>query len=328
MDIDYLLFLQRFRESVHDVPTPFMEEISLFAVTFLLMAPVFVYWAVDKKKGLYALAAFCLCRALNSVVKLTACVNRPWIRDPRVVPAGDAIRTATGYSFPSGHTAVAGSIYGGLAVAFRHRKWIVAPCAVLLGLTAFSRNYLGVHTPQDVLVGLLETALVLFAAAKVFAWTARRPEKENLLLASCFLAGCLGLVYIACKPYPMEYVGGNLLVDPRRMMVDGYGDLALLLAFPVSRFVEKTWIRFDPATLGSAAPLVGVLGLVPLGCMINWLGGPLHALLGNHWGNFANKFLLVFYCIALYPLVIKAVGLWMARKAAPREKRDKGKPQP
>lgn len=316
MDIDYLLFLQRLRESVHDGPTPFMEWLSLFAVTFLVMAPVFVYWAVDKKKGLYALASFCLCCALNSIVKLTACVYRPWIRDPRVLPAGDAIRTATGYSFPSGHTAVAGSIYGGLAVGFWRRKWVAVPCLVALALTAFSRNYLGVHTPQDVLVGLLETALVLVAVAKLFAWTARHPDKENFLLAACFAAGWLGVAYISLKPYPTDYVDGNLLVDPRRMMVDGYGDLALLISFSVARFVEKSWIRFDPAALGSAAPLMGAIGMVPLWCMLNWLGGPLHELLGSHWGHFANKFLMVFYCVALYPLVIKAVGRMLARKAA------------
>lgn len=315
MDIEFLLFLQRFRESVHDLPTPFMEWISLFAVTFLVMAPVFVYWAVDKKKGLYALACYCLCGAVNSLVKLTACVYRPWIRDPRVVPAGDSIRTATGYSFPSGHTAIAGGVCGGLAVAFRRLKWLAVPCWILLALTAFSRNYLGVHTPQDVLAALLETALVLFGVAKLSGWSARRPERENLLLGACFAAGCLGIVYITFKSYPTDYVDGHLLVDPRRMMIDAYGDFALLVGFAVARFVEKTWIRFEPAELGSAAPLAGALGLVPLWFVITNLGGPLQGLLGSHWGHFAHKFACVFYCIALYPLAAKAVVRLVARKA-------------
>lgn len=315
MDIEYLLFLQRFRESVHDLPTPFLEWISLFSVTFLVMVPVFVYWSVDKKKGLYALASYCLCGAVNSLVKLTACVYRPWIRDPRIVPAGDSIRTATSYSFPSGHTAIAGGVCGGLAVAFRRLRRVAVPCWILLALTAFSRNYLGVHTPQDVLAALLETALVLFAAAKLFAWAARHPEKENLLLAACCAAGWLGIVYINVKSYPMDYVDGRLLVDPWRMKIDAYGDFALLVGFAAARFVEKTWIRFDPAAPGRAAPLVGAVGLVPLGCMIRWLGGPLAGLLGSHWGHFANRFAVVFYCIALYPLVVKAAGRLAARKA-------------
>jgi len=33
MDIQYLLFLQNFRNCINDALTPFMEMISLFAVT-------------------------------------------------------------------------------------------------------------------------------------------------------------------------------------------------------------------------------------------------------------------------------------------------------
>lgn len=319
IDIEYLLFLQRFREAVHDVPTPFLEQLSLFAVTYLVMVPVFVYWALDKRKGLYTLASYYVCCAFNAVVKLTVCAYRPWIRDPRILPAGDAIRTATGYSFPSGHTATAGPIYGGLAVsAWPRRKWISAACLVLLLLTAFSRNYLGVHTPQDVLVGLAESALALFAAAKVFAWLGKHPEKENLILLALFAAGWLGLLYITRKPYRMDWVDGQLLVDPQRMMNDGYDDLALLVAFPVARFIEKTWIRFRP--LGGAAGIaVALLGLVPLWWMISYLGAPLNELLGPHWGRFARKGILVFYCIALWPLAIKACAA-AARLSPRREK--------
>ncbi len=79
MDIEYLLFLQNFRNSINDALTPFMEAISYFAVS--------------------------------------VCAYRPWIRDVRVLPAGDAIKTATGYSFPSGHTTTATPIYGGLALS-------------------------------------------------------------------------------------------------------------------------------------------------------------------------------------------------------------------
>ena len=87
MDIEYLLFLQRFRESINDSLTPFMEGISLFAVTYLIMIPVFVYWVVSKRKGLYTLVSYYLCCGFNAIVKLTVCAYRPWIRDARVHPA-------------------------------------------------------------------------------------------------------------------------------------------------------------------------------------------------------------------------------------------------
>ena len=142
MDIEYLLFLQRFRESINDSLTPFMEGISLFAVTYLIMIPVFVYWVVSKRKGLYTLVSYYLCCGFNAIVKLTVCAYRPWIRDARVHPAGDAITTATGYSFPSGHTVTAGPIYGGLAVvSWSWKKFVSVILGIFLLLTAFSRNY-------------------------------------------------------------------------------------------------------------------------------------------------------------------------------------------
>ncbi|MBR0215143.1 MAG: phosphatase PAP2 family protein [Solobacterium sp.] len=306
MDIDYLLLLQRFRENTNNALTPFMEYLSLFAVTFLIMIPVFVYWVVDKKKGLYTLVSYYLCCGFNAMLKLTACIYRPWIRDARIMPAGDAITTATGYSFPSGHTVTAGPIYGGLAVsAWSWKKWVSIILVFLVLLTGFSRNYLGVHTPQDVAVGMLESILWLFLTMKIFQYIEKNPEKENIFLLASFIIGWLGIVYITFKPYPMDYVDGKLLVDPQKMMNDGYGDIGLLIAFPVARYIEKTWIKFKATGLKGTGLLVGLIGLVPLGLMIQFMRASLDNLLGSHWGHFTNNFILVLYCIALWPLVIK-----------------------
>ena len=309
MDIEYLLFLQRFRESINDSLTPFMEGISLFAVTYLIMIPVFVYWVVSKRKGLYTLVSYYLCCGFNAIVKLTVCAYRPWIRDARVHPAGDAITTATGYSFPSGHTVTAGPIYGGLAVvSWSWKKFVSVILGIFLLLTAFSRNYLGVHTPQDVFVGICESVFWLIIVAKIFTYLDEHPEKENLLLLICFIVGWLGIAYITFKPYPMDYVDGKLLVDPQKMMNDGYGDICLLIAFPVARYIEKRWIGFQAPGLKGAGLAAGIVGLIPLFLMIKFMRPALDGVLGTHWGHFANTFIIVLYCIALWPLVIKAVS--------------------
>ncbi len=306
IDIDYLLLLQQFRAGIHDVLTPFMESISLFAVTYLIMIPVFVYWVVDKKKGLYTLVSYYLCCGFNAMLKLTVCAYRPWVRDARILPAGDAITTATGYSFPSGHTATAGPVYGGLAVgAWKWRKWVSFILIALILITGFSRNYLGVHTPQDVIVATLEAILWLFVAAKLFVFLEKHPDKENWFLLASFVIGWLGILYITYKTYPMDYVDGKLLVDPNRMMNDGYGDIGMLIGFPVARYVEKTWIKFKSTGFKGVGLIVGILGLVPLFFMIYGMKAPLDELLGSHWGHFLNNFILIFYSVALWPLVIK-----------------------
>ena len=321
MDIEYLLFLQRFRESINDSLTPFMEGISLFAVTYLIMIPVFVYWVVSKRKGLYTLVSYYLCCGFNAIVKLTVCAYRPWIRDARVHPAGDAITTATGYSFPSGHTVTAGPIYGGLAVvSWSWKKFVSVILGIFLLLTAFSRNYLGVHTPQDVFVGICESVFWLIIVAKIFTYLDEHPEKENLLLLICFIVGWLGIAYITFKPYPMDYVDGKLLVDPQKMMNDGYGDICLLIVFPVARYIEKRWIGFQAPGLKGAGLAAGIVGLIPLFLMIKFMRPALDGVLGTHWGHFANTFIIVLYCIARWPLVIKAVSKTEAKAEDKAEK--------
>ena len=305
MDIQYLLFLQNFRNSINDALTPFMEMISLFAVTFLVIIPAMIYWCVDKESGLYTMASFTATIAFNAVVKLTACVYRPWIRDSRILPAGDAISTATGYSFPSGHTTMATSIYGAMAVsAWKKMRWVSILCILLVLITGFSRNYLGVHTPQDVAVGMTEGVLVIWGMRKLFGYLKENPEKENLFLAIGVVLGIAALVYISLKSYPMDYVDGKLLVDPQKMMKDGFGDIGALIALCVGRFIEKTWIQFKP-TCSKRNVAAGLVGAVIAFCLMGILGAPMQALFGLHWGCLVEKSFIILFIVALWPAVMK-----------------------
>ena len=306
MDIQYLLLLQDFRNAISNGLTPFLEAVSLFAVTYLLLLPAFIYWCVHKRSGLYTLASYATGIAVNATVKLTVCAYRPWIRDARVLPAGDAITTATGYSFPSGHTATATPIYGGLAVsAWKKMRWVSILCILCAVLTGFSRNYLGVHTPQDVAVAMTIGVLALVGMRALFRYLDQKPEKENLFLLAGIVFGALALVYITLKAYPEDYVDGKLLVDPQRMMKDGYGDIGMLIAFCIGRFIEKTWVRFEPN--GTAKNLtVGLVGALILFFLIQLLGAPMKSLFGAHWGCFAEHVIIVLYIVALWPAVMKA----------------------
>lgn len=310
MDIQYLLWLQDLRIAANDALTPFMEWVSMFAVDYLILFAVFYYWYCDKKKGLYTLVAYYFCMVATPLIKLTACVYRPWIRDPRVVPAGDAIRTATGYSFPSGHTSTAAPIAGGMAVNTWEKKstrWISVLFALFILLTMFSRNYLGVHTPQDVLVGALESLLCLVLTAKLFRYLDAHPEKEDMLLLGGFIFCCLAILYITVKPYPMHYdAAGKLLVDPQKMMNDGYGDIGKMMGFIIARYVEKTWIRFDSMKKGTKSILLCLICLVPMVLLKSWLRPVLTAAFGSHWGRLFFSVIYTFYYIALVPLFFKS----------------------
>ncbi len=307
MDIQYLLWLQNFRLSINDALTPFMESLSIFGATYIFLLPAFVYWCINKRSGLYVLSSTSISILLNPVIKLTACVYRPWIRDPRIIPAGNAIATAGGYSFPSGHTMTATPIYGGLALLSKKAGhiWLSVVWVVLILLLMFSRNYLGVHTPQDIVVGLLVSLLVMWFTAKLFRYLDAHPEKENMFLLLGFVIGIASLLYVWYKPYPMDYVDGKLLVDPAKMKYSGSADIASILGLTLGRYIEKRFIRFKPSLSGIRSIILCVIGLAVLCVIITVLKGYFIGLWGKFMGRIAVGFVQMLYIMAVWPAVMK-----------------------
>jgi undecaprenyl-diphosphatase len=98
----------------------------------------------------------------------------------------DSGYTASFYSFPSGHATIAVGFYGTLTllVAWRlkgFRRWMVAAAGVaLVLLIGFSRLYLGVHYPTDVLAGFLAAPLwVSVVGLAYFLWRLFRRRSDG-----------------------------------------------------------------------------------------------------------------------------------------------------
>ena len=301
MDIQYLLWLQSFRDEAF---TPFLEWVSLFGVRTLLIFPVFVYWCLNKRKGLFIFYSWLISLTINSLVKLTVCVYRPWVRDARIIPAGDSIKTANGYSFPSGHVMMATPLYGGLATCTKN-KLIQGLLVIAILFTAFSRNYLGVHTPQDVVVGMLLGVLSLYISHWILNYIDRHPEKDGLVILITALVGIATMIYITFKPYPMDYVDGKLLVDPVKMQIDAWGDAGGIAPFALAWYIESRFIKFEPTGWNVKGVIICLIGLVPLYWIIWNLRPITTGILGPHAGKFASRAITIFYFMIVWPLVIK-----------------------
>ena len=119
---------------------------------------------------------------LMELLKLLFDAPRPFQLDPSVLRSSAAADTAAGASFPSGH-ALSAMLLWALAASYVRRTWFSVLAALIVGLVAVSRLYLGVHFPLDVVVGL---ALGL---AFAFAGRALDRVKWNLSLPAVAALG-------------------------------------------------------------------------------------------------------------------------------------------
>ena len=194
MDIRILLMLQRFRNGAGAILADFMTKMTFLGDLYtVVVIMAIVYWCFSKKLGSYILLGWSGNRIVNGFLKVTFCAYRPWIRDASVIPHGNAIETATGYSFPSGHTTGAASTFTSIAVTFR-KRWLSIFCAVMITLTGLSRIYLCVHWPQDVIGGILIGCGLSFLLAGPFG--RRYDNKEKSIRITLILGIITAVLFI------------------------------------------------------------------------------------------------------------------------------------
>jgi undecaprenyl-diphosphatase len=308
MDIQYLLWLQELRNATGGIFDEFFNAISKFAVDVLPFFPFVIFWGVDKKWGYIFLTNHWMGEVINGVIKLTVCAYRPWIRSELIEPAGDSKVAATGYSFPSGHTRTATTNYGTAFVWQKDkRRWLAVLCVVLIALTGFSRNLLGVHTPQDVAVAMIESVIVIFAVLKVYEKVKGNEQAIDILTAVGVLFVDAALIHIQVKPYPMDYdAAGNLLVDPNKMQNDCFKACGAFLGFLMGSFVERHYIHFEIPVGSKNLPALVAIGVAIAFGWKEWFGpATVVAALGSHWGNFLARFLMLIFAMCIWPIVIR-----------------------
>lgn len=306
MDLEYLLFLQNNVRC--EALNPVMMGISDLAVDMVVILGLFVvYWSLSKKIGYSLIYSVSFGNLLNSILKLSFCIYRPWIRSAEIVPPAVAIPSAGGYSFPSGHSQMAMGIYGTGAYWFWNKKrWVAIALLVLVFFIGFSRNYLGVHTPQDVIVGFSVGLYAIYCLHKLLNNYDRKDKKADLiLLVKGILLAVFAVIYFLGKNYPIDYdAAGNMLVDPKKMMIGGFVSAGMWAGFVLGWFIEKYYIDFSTDESAWKLVLRGVIGVVTMYYLMSWLKGLL-SFMGPCWSVFTLWFFVTFYAIAIYPAIYK-----------------------
>lgn len=297
-----LYLLEKIRIPVLDelmlVVTRLGEETAFLAIALI------VFWCVDKYHGYYLMGVGLLGNLANQFLKILCRVPRPWVRDPNFHALEEAIPEASGYSFPSGHSQTAVGTFGCIAVTQKN-KIIRAVCIAFMVLVPFSRMYVGVHTPADVLVGSAMALVMVFALKPLMLGD----RKKNIpIVFSVLLA--LSVVYLI---YVEVFAPRSFLAvvteDSQNLdsaIKNGYTFLGCFAALPIVYFADEKKLHFKTDAVWWAQILKVVLGLAAVLVVKEGMRAPLEAVFGGHMISRAVRyFLIVVVAGCVWPLSFK-----------------------
>lgn len=297
--------------ALEKIRTPFWNGV-MSAVTQLggevifIVAAVVVFWCVSKWEGYYLMTiAFCG-TVLNQFLKLICRVPRPWVRDPNFTIVESARAEATGYSFPSGHTQNAIGLFGGMA-RWGGRRWVRLGLTALALIIAFSRMYLGVHTPADVGVSLVLAAALVLGLYPLMRRAQEKPRYMGYVLAAMLVVSGAFVVFVETCGFPADMDAENL--------ASGIGNawkmLGAVAGMTLAWLLDRRYIHFETQAVWWVQVLKVVVGMALLLAIKSGLKAPLLALLGHEGlAGGVRYFLLVLVAGAVWPLVFRPMSKW------------------
>ena len=306
IDMEVLHALSALRNPILD---GFFLLVTRLGEEFLFMAVALaVFWCGNKNRGYFLLVTGFVGTIANQALKLLCRVPRPWVRDTGFEPIAAAKKAATGYSFPSGHTQVATGLYGGIARTSKRRLVSIGGWVLAL-LVGFSRLWLGVHTPSDVLFSLAFGVILVLLLVPLFRAAERKPLILYLIAGGMLLLAILNLLIAesASMPQNMSLLElHSALVNIAEAQKNAWSLLGAALGLPFILFVDARYLHFD----GRAKPLLQIvkvaLGLFLLFLLKEGLKIPFDALFGENGIKHALRyFLVVVFAGCLYPALFR-----------------------
>lgn len=297
--------------ALEKIRTPFWNGV-MSAVTQLggevifIVAAVVVFWCVSKWEGYYLMTvAFCG-TVLNQFLKLICRVPRPWVRDPNFTIVESARAEATGYSFPSGHTQNAIGLFGGMA-RWGGRRWVRLGLTALALIIAFSRMYLGVHTPADVGVSLVLAAALVLGLYPLMRRAQEKPRYMGYVLAAMLVVSGAFVVFVEAYGFSADTDAENL--------ASGIGNawkmLGAVAGMTLAWLLDRRYIHFETQAVWWGQVIKVAVGMALLLAIKSGLKVPLLVLLGHEGlAGGVRYFLLVLVAGAVWPLVFRPMSKW------------------
>lgn len=174
-EFEILNYLQHLRTPFGDVFMPFVSSLGNAGIIWILLAIVLLLIPKTRKAGwLVFIALLFDVVYCNLILKNVFHRTRPYDINTAVQLL---IAKPIDFSFPSGHTAASFAAVTALFFTKNKKMWI--PALVLACLIAFSRMYLYVHFPTDILGGVAIGVLSGLCSFAVVRRYEMRQKKEK-----------------------------------------------------------------------------------------------------------------------------------------------------
>lgn len=292
--------------TLENIRTPLLDTVmglvtNLGGEAVFIAAAIIVFWCLSKSCGYYMMTVGFAGTIINQFLKLWFRIPRPWVKDPGFTIVESARAEATGYSFPSGHTQNAFAVFGAPARYFKSTALRIV-LVLLIALTAFSRMYVGVHTPLDVGVSLIVGTVLVFVIYPFFRDMDRSPKKVYIIFGIFIVMAAAFVVFVELYDFPADIDTDNYASGLKNAYMILFCAVGLLLTF----YVDTKYIRFPTQAVWWAQIIKVVAGLGILLALKAVLKAPLLALFGGHSvAHGVRYFIVIIFAGILWPMTFK-----------------------
>ncbi len=292
--------------TLENIRTPLLDTVmglvtNLGGEAVFIAAAIIVFWCLSKSCGYYMMTVGFAGTIINQFLKLWFRIPRPWVKDPGFTIVESARAEATGYSFPSGHTQNAFAVFGAPARYFKSTALRIV-LVLLIALTAFSRMYVGVHTPLDVGVSLIVGTVLVFVIYPFFRDMDRSPKKVYIIFGIFIVMAAAFVVFVELYDFPADIDTDNYASGLKNAYMILFCAVGLLLTF----YVDTKYVHFPTQAVWWAQIIKVVAGLGILLALKAVLKAPLLALFGGHSvAHGVRYFIVILFAGILWPMTFK-----------------------
>lgn len=292
--------------ALESIRTPFLDKLmglvtNLGGEAVFIVAAIVVFWCLSKSCGYYMMTVGFAGTIINQFLKLWFRIPRPWVKDPNFTIVESARAEATGYSFPSGHTQNAFAVFGAPARFFKNTALRII-FILLIALTAFSRMYVGVHTPLDVGVSIIVGTILVFVIYPFFRDMDKNPKKVYIIFGIFIVLAAAFVAFVELYDFPADIDAENYASGLKNAYMILFCAIGLMLTF----FIDTKYVHFPTQALWWAQIIKVVVGLAILLALKSVLKAPLLALFGGHSiAHGVRYFIVILFAGIVWPMTFK-----------------------